>query len=169
MRRRTRTAATTSGSTCGPPATGAAALDAWGKALAERRDPLVLRAVAEAHRIDGDDATAAALLLEAHALAPAVRPLTVETLAALLAAGRPADALTLIDRLPPGDRAHGRIRLLEARAALAAGERDRTGRILRDGLVVPDLREGEDALDELWFAYHGEERDLPADYDFRMS
>ncbi|GAA2793499.1 hypothetical protein [Nonomuraea dietziae] len=33
----------------------------------------------------------------------------------------------------------------------------------------PDLREGEDALDELWFAYHGEERDLPADYDFRMS
>ncbi|MEU4700938.1 DUF5107 domain-containing protein [Nonomuraea dietziae] len=147
----------------------AAALDAWGKVLAERRDPLVLRAVAEAHRIDGDDATAAALLLEAHGLAPAVRPLTVETLAALLAAGRPADALTLIDRLPPGDRAHGRIRLLEARAALAAGERDRTGRILRDGLVVPDLREGEDALDELWFAYHGEERDLPADYDFRMS
>lgn len=147
----------------------AGALDAWGKALAERRDPLVLRAVAESRRIDGDDAAAAVLLLEAHRLAPAVRPLTLETLAALIAAARPADALAVIDRLAPEDRAHGRTRLLEAQAALAAGDRARTGRILKEGLVVPDLREGEDSLDELWFAYHGRDCDLPPEYDFRMS
>ncbi|MGW4468794.1 DUF5107 domain-containing protein [Nonomuraea sp. NPDC004354] len=147
----------------------AQATDAWSRALAERRHPLVLRALAESHRIDGDDPAAAVLLLEAHTLAPAVRPLTVEALSALIAAGRPADALTLVDGLAPGDRAHGRIRLLEAQAALAAGDRDRTGRILEEGLVVPDLREGEDALDDLWSAYHGGDRDLPAEYDFRMS
>ncbi|WP_431892763.1 DUF5107 domain-containing protein [Nonomuraea sp. bgisy101] len=142
---------------------------AWGRALAERRHPLVLRALAESHRIGGDDAAAAVLLLEAHTLAPAVRPLTVETLSALIAAGRPADALALVDGLDPDDRAHGRTRLLEAQAALAAGERARTGRILEEGLVVPDLREGEDALDDLWFAYHGRDSELPAAYDFRMS
>ncbi|MET9341068.1 DUF5107 domain-containing protein [Nonomuraea sp. NPDC003804] len=147
----------------------AAATDAWGRALAERRHPLVLRALAESRRIDGDDVAAAVLLLEAHTLAPAVRPLTVEALSALIAAGRPADALTLVDGLAPGDRAHGRIRLLEAQAGLAAGDRDRTGRILEEGLVVPDLREGEDALDDLWSTYHGGDRDLPAEYDFRMS
>lgn len=147
----------------------AGALGAWGKAMAVRRHPLVLRALAESRRIDGDDAAAAVLLLEAHTLAPDVRPLTVETLAALIAAGRPADALALVDHLDPDDRAHGRTRLLEAQAALAAGDRARAGRILEEGLVVPDLREGENALDDLWFACHGEDSALPAAYDFRMS
>ncbi|RSN11602.1 DUF5107 domain-containing protein [Nonomuraea sp. WAC 01424] len=146
----------------------AGALDAWREALAVRRHPLVLRALAEAGRIDGDDAAAAVLLLEAHALAPGMRPLTVETLTALIAAGRPADALDLVDRLPAGDRAHGRVRLLEARAALSTGDRARTGRILDAGLIVPDLREGEDALDDLWFAHHGRDSALPPAYDFRM-
>lgn len=143
----------------------AGAVEAWSAA----KGPLVLRALAEAHRIDGDHPKAAVLLLEAHALAPEIRPLTVETLSALLAAGRAADALELLDGLSPTDREHGRVLLLEAQAALAAGDRARTARILDEGLVVPDLREGEDSLDALWFACHGEDADLPEAYDFRMS
>ncbi|MFI6392798.1 DUF5107 domain-containing protein [Nonomuraea sp. NPDC050540] len=147
----------------------AGAVGTWREALASGRDPLLLRALAEAHRIDGDDAAAAVLLQEAHARAPGLRPLTVETLTALVAADRPAAALTLIEVLPAAERAHGRIRLLEAQAALAAGDRARARHILAEGLVVPDLREGENTLDELWFACHGETRALPPDYDFRMS
>ncbi|WP_433236208.1 DUF5107 domain-containing protein [Streptosporangium sp. CA-135522] len=147
----------------------AGARRAWKESLGERRSPLALRALAEAHRIAGDDAAAAVLLLEAHALAPALLALTVETLKALIDAGRPERALALIDDLAGRTgRAHGRILLLEAQAALGAGDRERAGRILDEGLVVPDLREGEDALDELWSAHHGDTSGLPAHYDFRM-
>ncbi|MFF5207689.1 DUF5107 domain-containing protein [Streptosporangium sp. NPDC000396] len=145
----------------------AGAVRAWERSLDRHRDPLTLRAVAEASRIHGDDAAAAVLLLEAHALAPGLHPLTVETLTTLIAADRPGDALNLIDSLRSPD--HGRIRLLEAQAALKAGDRDRAGRLLEGHLTVPDLREGEDSLDELWFAYHGADAELPAAYDFRMS
>ncbi|NUR89189.1 MAG: DUF5107 domain-containing protein, partial [Nonomuraea sp.] len=119
------------------------------------------------------------LYLRAHALSPRLRPLTIETLRALLAAGRPQEALALVDRLGPGDRWHGRVRLLECRAALDAGDLARAGRVLDTGLVVDDLREGEDTLDELWWDYHERvsptgrararaEHPLPCSYDYSV-
>jgi len=154
--------------------------------LAATRTPWTLRNLAELDRLAGDHASSAALLREAHGLLPGLPELTVETLAALLAAGRPAEALTVVDRLPAGQRALGRVRLLEARAALAAGVLGRAEALLADGIEVADLREGEDALDVLWFAVHEArlasggpvtdavrdrvraESPLPPRYDFRM-
>lgn len=80
--------------------------------------------------------------------------LAIEALRADLAAERPDRALALVDRLPVDLRPRGRIRLLEATAALAAGDLDRCGAILTDpDLAVADLREGEDSLDRLWWDY----------------
>ncbi|PZG17730.1 DUF5107 domain-containing protein [Nonomuraea aridisoli] len=152
---------------------------AWRESLHHRRTPWALRCLAESGRLAGSG-SGADLLAEAHALAPAVVALTVETLRALLADGRAAEALTLIDRLRPGDRALGRIQLLEAEAALRAGDLDRAGALIERGITVHNLREGEDSLDELWFRYHElrhpdtdpeqvrRDHPLPATYDFRM-
>lgn len=111
-------------------------------------------------------------LRAAHAMVPGVRAIAVEAVQAMIDAGKPAEALTFIDRLVLDLRAHGRIRLLECRAALDAGRLDRAARIVDTGIVVDDLREGEDALDDLWFTYHTRRGtspipQLPCLYDFR--
>ena len=106
-------------------------------------------AVLAAHEKRAGDA--ADLWFQAHALAPECRPLAVECCQALIEAGRPAEALSLVDRLSPELRGHGRVRLLEARAALDAGELDRVESILLGGIEVPDMREGEVALSDLWY------------------
>ncbi|MGH8940279.1 MAG: hypothetical protein ACRDV2_13165, partial [Actinomycetes bacterium] len=105
--------------------------------------------------------------LAAHELDPGLRPLALEAGHALVAAGRPADALRVVEALAPEERSHGRVLLLEATAAAAAGDTSRARRIFREGLVVDDIREGDDALGELWqAAFPGES--LPRAYDFRM-
>ena len=101
-------------------------------------------------------------------LDPGLRELTIETLRALLAADRPADALDVISTLSPEDRAQGRIRLYNAQAALATGAVDEVRRLLDEGITVDNLQEGEASLDLLWLAAHPD-RPVPPEYDFRMS
>jgi uncharacterized protein DUF5107 len=141
--------------------------------LAHRVTPWALRNLAVAEGEGGDVAAAADHYQQAHALAHGERALAVETLRALLDAGRAGDALTLVDRLDPTVRRHGRVRLLELRAALASGDLDRAGAILDSDLAVDDLREGEDSLAELWDDYHRARGTtpappLPSRLDFRM-
>ena len=123
------------------------------------------------------------------ALAPGSLPLAVEAVQALVSADKPVQALAVIDGMPTGHRASGRVQLAEARSGLAVGDLDRVGRLLADGITIADVLEGEASLDELWFAYHearvaaedgvaidGELRarvvrdfPLPRHYDFRMA
>jgi len=128
-----------------------AARQAWERSLALTRSAWALRclAVLAAHEKRAGDA--ADLWLQAHALAPNSRPLAVECCQALVTAGRPAEVLSLVERVPPEIRGHGRVRLLEARAALDAGDLDRVESILLGGIEVPDMREGEVALSDLWY------------------
>ncbi len=94
-----------------------------------------------------------AALGEARALAPGVLTLVLEQLTLVLEAGRPAAALRLVDELSGDLRAEPRVQLIEARAAVGAGEVDRAGDVLEPGLVVPQLREGADLLEDLWRDY----------------
>ncbi|MFF1876900.1 DUF5107 domain-containing protein [Leifsonia sp. NPDC058230] len=87
------------------------------------------------------------------ALAPAVRPLVIEALRAFVTAGATERALEVIDGLKGPIRWNSRIRLLEARAAVATGDLSRCGAILDGGLEVSDLREGDNSLTELWWDY----------------
>ena len=87
----------------------------------------------------------------------------------MLAAGDGAQALAVIDAAPAGQGGLGRFRLAEIRAALLTGDLDRAGRVFRDGVVLPDVREGEHALHDVWFDYQvalaARERHRPVDAD----
>ncbi|MCL7380531.1 DUF5107 domain-containing protein [Streptomyces sp. 35G-GA-8] len=114
----------------------------------------------------------------ANDLAPDQLPLTHELVGILLRAGRADLALERIDSCSADQRADGRLRMLEARAALETGDTTRCGRILDDGLDVPNLREGDTSLSDLWHAWRrataesgpipDPSRTLPHRYDFVM-
>ncbi|WP_221358223.1 DUF5107 domain-containing protein [Streptomyces beigongshangae] len=89
-----------------------------------------------------------------------------EAIGALLAAGRPADARAVWERLRPAVRERGRFRLIEAGLLLAEGDRDAARAVFDAGFEVADLREGAEAIGELWSRICDEP--LPEHYDFRM-
>ena len=110
--------------------------------------------------------SAADLYARAVAQAPTCLPLLVEATDQLLASGRPAACLAMIDAAPGQIAGHGRVVLQQARALLADGQADAARALLEAGIEVPDLREGE-TLGALWRAAFGD-RPLPYHYDFRM-
>jgi hypothetical protein len=130
--------------------------------LAAAENPWALRDLAETGHPDAAD-----LLVRASALRPDVWQLTAEALAALLDADRPQEALALLEERDSEQRVLGRIRLLECRAAVAAGDVARAAALLDEGFEVHNLREGEVSLDALWRLVHPD-RPLPRKYDFRM-
>ncbi|WP_051939640.1 DUF5107 domain-containing protein [Phaeacidiphilus oryzae] len=153
---------------------------AWRRSLADAPNGWAWRDLGVLAAARGDRAEAADALLAAWELMPHQQPLLLEAVAALLAAERPRDALGLVERAggrPAGATSltgaapEGRLRLLEARAALESGDPDRCGALLRAGIVLPNIREGELSLAELWELYRAarpEAGPLPPDYDFAM-
>jgi hypothetical protein len=142
-----------------------------------------LRNRAVVARRRGDTAAAVDLLDRAHATLPGQPAIAIEFLQILITVD-PARALAVVDEMPSAQRAHGRFRLLECRAAIAAGQLSRAAALLDSGMVIDDLREGEDSLAELWFSYHRARlgpdcpptdglleqlHPIPAVYDFRMT
>ncbi|MFJ9931255.1 DUF5107 domain-containing protein [Streptomyces misionensis] len=89
-----------------------------------------------------------------------------ESLQALLAARRTADARAVWERLPPAVRRRGRFRLLEAELLLAEGRGAEARAVFDADFEIADLREGADVLDRVWARLTDEP--LPGHYDFRM-
>jgi hypothetical protein len=158
------------------------AVAAWDASLTLAPNAWALRNLAVVAHQRGDSPAAVDLLRRAHTALPGQRAITIELLRVLVAVD-PAGAVALVDELPPEQRAHGRIQLLECRAAIAAGQLTRAAALLDSGMVIDDLREGEDSLADLWLGYHRarlgpdgpptaallEQRyPVPAIYDFRM-
>jgi hypothetical protein len=165
------------------------ATDAWVRSLADQPTAWAWRNLAAVARADGDLPLASARYREAVALREDVPALRRELVDTLLAAGEGAEALAVIAAAPSGQRGLGRFRLAEVRALLLVGDLDRAGRILRDGVVLPDVREGEPALHDAWLDHQvalaaraqgrADDADLvaqvraaapvPRDLDFRMT
>ncbi|MBT2405360.1 MULTISPECIES: DUF5107 domain-containing protein [unclassified Streptomyces] len=156
----------------------AQAVRSWerGLPLAPSRWPL-LRCLAMADALAGDPARAADGYAGAFAdLAEESRggdtwtaaesALGREAMSALLEAGRPAEARAVWERLRPALREQGRFRLLAARLLAAEGHVGAARRVFEEGLDLPDLREGEEILSEVWSQLT--DRPLPATYNFRM-
>ncbi len=163
---------------------------AWEQSLAVCDTPWARRNLALLAHQQGRLDDAVALYTAACRLRPELLPLAAECGRFLVDNGRAAAWLTIVrEVVPRAIRDRGRIRLLTARAALAAGELEYVEEVLAQKLVLEDLREGERALSELWYDYHtarisSEERipidaalrkrvhsqfPVPARFDFRMS
>lgn len=130
------------------------AREAWQRSLEQCETPWALRNLAVLARQNGQVAEAVDLLVKALRLRLDLRPLVVECGNILLAAGRAAEWLELLPELPETVRNDGRIVLLEAQAALATGDLARVERILSQPVEIPDIREGEVSLSDLWYSYH---------------
>ncbi|MCP9205921.1 DUF5107 domain-containing protein [Streptomyces sp. NEAU-Y11] len=110
-----------------------------------------------------------------------------EAVVALLAVDRADDARAVLEALRPEIRARGRFQLLRAQVLLAQGDAVSARAVFDEGFEVCDLREGDEALSDTWFAIAealtaraGEprtdrtrtraraEHPLPEPYEFRM-
>ena len=146
----------------------------WTASANEQTNAWALRNLGALARTRGELDVALSHYRAAGRLRPDLLPLTVELLELLLDAGDPAEALTVVAGTSGSQRADGRLRFAEARAALAVGDLDRVSAIIEAGLEIADIREGETSLTAFWDAYQdalrpGREREpLPRALDFRM-
>jgi tetratricopeptide (TPR) repeat protein len=131
-----------------------AAREAWEKSLALAPSAWAYRNLAVLATHQGRKTDAAILLLKAHRMTPGLAPLAIECAQAMIDAGRVKDLVAVLEGLPPAVRVNDRIRILEARAALEAGDLDKVERILLSKMELANIREGEVVLSDLWFEMH---------------
>ncbi|MFE4198353.1 DUF5107 domain-containing protein [Paenarthrobacter sp. NPDC056912] len=81
--------------------------------------------------------------------------------------GDPALALELNESAPKAGAGVGRMTFLRALALARTGHAAEAAAILREGVEIPDLREGEDALADLWQEVCPDDA-VPAAYQFGM-
>jgi tetratricopeptide (TPR) repeat protein len=145
------------------------AAEAWARSLADQPTAWAERNLAALARAEGDLALAIHHYRAAVVLREDVAALRRELVDVLLAAGDGAQARAVIAAAPAEQRSLGRFRLAEIRAALLTGDLDLAGRILGEGVVLPDVREGEPTLHEVWVGYHvaraAHEEGRPVDAD----
>lgn len=131
-----------------------AAKRAWKKSLELEPSPWAYRNMAVLAKHEKQLTEAADLLLTAHRMAPQISSLALECCRTLIEAGRPQDMLSLMDDLPRQVRDLGRVRIMEASAAMKMGDLDKVEEILQSRPSVADVREGEVTLSNLWFEMH---------------
>ncbi|WP_231497225.1 DUF5107 domain-containing protein [Arthrobacter sp. MA-N2] len=141
-------------------ALGADALSPRSKVLAHRGRALALLATDKTD--EGLAELAAASRLE-----PSNLPLLSEAMNLSIGHGNPAQALALASEAPAGMSDVGRVRFLTALALAGVGRSPEAAAILRAGVEMPDIREGEDGIAALWQQVCPDEP-VPAGYRFAM-
>lgn len=136
--------------------------------LRQRRSAWALRGLGLVRIAQGQVDAGIDVLTDAASLAPDLAPLALELGEALLIAGRAEEASGFLAALAPAVRAQGRFRVLAVRAALASGAHDEARRMLEDEFDVPDIREGELSMSDLWREAFPD-RPVPERYDFSMA
>ncbi|WP_426998420.1 DUF5107 domain-containing protein [Pseudarthrobacter sp. N5] len=106
-------------------------------------------------------------LARSSTLEPANVPLLTEAMVLHLEHGDPAGALALAGQSPQEIAAVGRVLFLKALALAGSGQPERAAAILRAGVEVPDLREGENSISALWLEVCPGEP-VPPQYQFGM-
>ncbi len=115
----------------------------------------------------GQDTAGLAELRKGVAADSANPALLTEAITLSIRHGDPAMALELNDTAPKEGAAVGRLRFLKALALARTGNHAEAAEILREGVEIPDLREGEDAISALWQEVCPGEP-VPAAYHFGM-
>jgi predicted Zn-dependent protease len=106
-------------------------------------------------------------LAVASRLEPSNLPLLSEAMTLSIRHGNPAQALALASEAPAGMSDVGRVRFLMALALWGVGKGQEAAGMLREGIEIPDIREGEDGIAELWQEVCPGEP-VPAHYRFGM-
>jgi tetratricopeptide (TPR) repeat protein len=128
--------------------------DAWSRSLDARPTAWARRNLAVLSARGGDSSSALEHYRHAVELRPDLLALTLEYLELLLGEQLGERALEVIHALPRTLRGAGRIELAEARAALLTADLARCRATLEHGIEIPDLREGEGLLHEVWIDLH---------------
>jgi tetratricopeptide (TPR) repeat protein len=128
---------------------------------------LAHRGLALLARGTGDASGALERYRLACALEPANASLLIEAATAALELGADGTALQLIEACDESIADRGRIRMLWARACAGTGRPDEARAVLRAGIEVADLREGDNAMAALWRQLIPHE-EVPAAYQFSM-
>jgi tetratricopeptide (TPR) repeat protein len=139
----------------------------YGASLARDPSAAAHRGLAIAALQANDTEDAIDSYLTACSLDPTSRPLLIEAVTTFInfnAAQRALDLLHGAATLFPDD---GRLRCLSAMALARTGRSEEAAELLRRGLEVPDLREGENSLSTLWTQVCPDE-EVPREYQFSM-
>ncbi|HOL21325.1 MAG TPA: DUF5107 domain-containing protein [bacterium] len=149
----------------------------WEKSISKEPSLWAYRNLAVLAQKEGDMKNAEGLMKEAWKLSIAtedgliIRSISTEYCKLLIDAGKGVKALEFINGLPEEISKTGRIKLLEAHAALQADELQKVESFFKDAPVIPDIREGENFLTELWFEMHtrriAKEKNIPVDDKLR--
>jgi len=149
-----------------------AAKQAWEKSLKLEPSPLAYRNLAVLAKRGKRLSEAADMLLAARRMAPDMFSLAVECCRALIEAGRSREVLGLMENLPQHIHDRGRMRIMEAQAAMKIGDLQKVEEILQSRPSVSDVREGEVTLSNLWFEMHEKRiaaaENLPIDDELRQ-
>ncbi|MFQ4147632.1 DUF5107 domain-containing protein [Arthrobacter sp. LAPM80] len=140
---------------------------AAGPELSTRSRSLAHRGLGLALIAAGDDAGGLAEMAVACAVEPGNRNVLVEAMTLALDNGQSALALEVLSGAAESHKSLGRVRYLQARALADGGETAAAEAILKEGVEVPDLREGVNSLSELWQRVCPGEP-IPAEYQFSM-
>ena len=89
-------------------------------------------------------------MLAAVRLLPDYLPLSVECAYALMNAARYAEFVALYDAMPPVLRENGRLRMLVGACYSKLGDTENALTYINESLVVPDIKEGEYAISNIW-------------------
>lgn len=146
-----------------------AAQKAWEKSISLKPSPWAYRNMAILLKRNKKFNDASSLMLIAYQIAPNIPSIAIECCQTLIQSGQYDNALKLIENMSL--RNHGRIKIMEAQSALLLGDIKRVEEILQSKPVVPDVREGEVSLSDLWFGMHekriSKEENLPIDENLK--
>ena len=130
------------------------AKNAWEKSLEREPSAWVYRNLGILAKKNNHIEEAGDLLIKAVEMAPDVYDLTVECCNVLIGLERYEDLLKIINNLSSEIRNYGRIKIIEAQVALKQNNLERVEEILKSRPSIPDIREGEQTLSDIWFEMH---------------
>ena len=147
--------------------------------LETEENPWALRALARISKEEGAGEACLAYFRRALRQKPEDKYLSLEYAQALLELGLAKEMLSFLDGLAPALAALPRFRFLRAAGDVEAGRWAEAEEILLEPLVIPDMREGELSLSDLWFSLYEKKEGLtreeaqarhplPEALDFRM-
>ncbi len=149
------------------------------RSITAEKSACALRALARLEALEREKESCLLHYNQTAELAGSMLELRLEYLKTLLEFGEAQKAARMIEKLCPEDRKQPRIQYMLAQAYVETGRYEEAEKILLRPLIIPDMREGELSLCDLWFRlYMRKEQSsletvmkrhpLPRELDFRM-